>query len=243
MSAVLRERSDSVLTLTLNRPDRYNAFSAELVDELLDAVEAASRSSVDLLVLRGAGRGFSAGFDLNGLDQQSDGDLLQRFVRIEQLLQAVHHAPFATVALAHGSVYGAAADLVCACDHRIAAPGSRFRMPGLAFGIVLGTRRLAVRVGSDAARTIQSTRNVLGADDALQLGLLTAVVPSEDWSRAVTEIDESLAGPPPAAREIFHRALTPDHRERDLVELVRSAAIPGLAQRLSDYARSAGKQR
>ncbi len=140
---LLIQQAGAVIELVLNRPDKANALDAGLVEALLVAVARAANSGARLLALRGEGRHFCAGFDFSDLDQQSDGDLLHRFVRIEQLLQALHHAPLTTLALCHGSALGAGADLVAACDWRIAAPTTRFRMPGMRFGIVLGTRRLA----------------------------------------------------------------------------------------------------
>ena len=85
-----------------------------------------------LIVFRGNGRSFSAGFDLGDVEAQREGDLVLRFVRIEMLLQAVGTSPARTVALAHGKVFGA--DLFARCRHRIAAAGTTFRMPGLKFG-------------------------------------------------------------------------------------------------------------
>src|SRR5262249_32414783 len=78
------------------RPDKANALDAGLVEALLVAVARAANSGARLLTLRGEGRHFCAGFDFSDLDQQSDGDLLHRFVRIEQLLHALHHPPLPT---------------------------------------------------------------------------------------------------------------------------------------------------
>ncbi|MCR2153265.1 hypothetical protein NSX49_23710, partial [Salmonella enterica] len=75
------------------------------------------------------------------LDAQSEGDLLLRFVRIETLLQRVAASPCLTVGLAHGRNFGAGVDLFGACKWRVSAPDASFRMPGLKFGLVLGTRR------------------------------------------------------------------------------------------------------
>lgn len=112
MAVVETERlAEGVLRLTLNRPDKANALDAEIVEGLLDGIAAACGNETRLLVLAGAGRHFCAGFDLSDLDTISDGDLLHRFVRIETLLQTVFHLPFATLALAHGRVMGAGADL------------------------------------------------------------------------------------------------------------------------------------
>src|SRR5215475_7841745 len=169
---LLIHQSGAVIELVLNPPDKANALDTRLVEALLVAVARAANSGARLLTLRGEGRHFCAGFDFSDLDQQSDGDLLHRFVRVEQLLQALHHAPLTTLALCHGSVMGAGADLVAACDCRIAAPATRFRMPGLRFGIVLGTRRLAALVGADAAYEIVVTSRSFEAAEAERLGFV-----------------------------------------------------------------------
>jgi enoyl-CoA hydratase len=107
---LLIHRVGAVTELVLNRPDKANALNARLVEALLDAISHAATTDAKLLLLRGEGRHFCAGFDFSDLDHQSDGDLLHRFVRIEQLLQALHHAPLTTLALCHGSAFGAGAD-------------------------------------------------------------------------------------------------------------------------------------
>ena len=103
-------QDDGLLQLTLNRPDKANALNPDLTEALIDAITRAS--NVRLCVIRGAGRHFCSGFDLADIDELSDGDLLWRFLRIETLLQALHHAPFAVVALAHGNAVTFMAKLV-----------------------------------------------------------------------------------------------------------------------------------
>ena len=136
MSPLLVQRDGPLTRLSLNRPDKANALDAGLVEALLTAVTAAATDGTRLLVLDTVtkAKNFSAGFDFGGHEAQSEGDLLLRFVRIEQLLQAVYHAPFATLAIAHGRNFGAGADLFLAAAVRVAAPDASFRMPGLRFG-------------------------------------------------------------------------------------------------------------
>ena len=138
---LLRQHDSHVTRLTLNRAQKANALSASLVEALLDAVEYAATDGTRLLILEGAGAHFCAGFDFTDVQAQSEGDLVLRFIRIETLLQALYHAPFETLALAHGRVFGAGADIVASCSQRIATPDTSFRMPGLRFGVVLGTRQ------------------------------------------------------------------------------------------------------
>ena len=173
---LLVERTDQITHLTLHRPEKANALDATLTEALLAAVDEAYSDGTRLLVLSGAGNHFCAGFDFSDFEAQSEGDLLQRFVRIEQVLQMLWHAPLTTATLAHGSSFGAGADLVCACERRIAAPGSRFRMPGLRFGLALGTRRLATRLGDAAARRVLATSAVFDAEEAMHLGFIEAAV-------------------------------------------------------------------
>ncbi|MGB8435178.1 MAG: enoyl-CoA hydratase/isomerase family protein, partial [Burkholderiales bacterium] len=148
------EHDGPVTLLTLNRPEKANALSPDLVEALHASVNEAYRDGTRLLVLSGNGQHFCAGFDFTDFEEAHEGDLLLRFIRIEQLLQALYHAPFAALGLAHGKNFGAGVDLLVACSIRIAAPDSSFRMPGLRFGVQLGTRRLAARIGADQARTM-----------------------------------------------------------------------------------------
>ena len=105
MSAALQvERRGATQVLTLARPEKMNALSAELVEALIAAVDAAPAQGAEVIVLQGAGRNFSAGFDFGDLDAQSEGDLLLRFVRIETLLQRVAASPCLTVGLAHAAI-------------------------------------------------------------------------------------------------------------------------------------------
>lgn len=229
------EREDSILNLELNRPGRMNALNATLVDKLIGAVRGAYHDGTRVLILRGAGRNFSAGFDLSDVDAASDGDLLLRFVRIEQLLQAVYHAPYDTVALAHGRNFGAGVDLICACAHRIADPEATFRMPGLQFGVVLGTRRLAQRVGLGRARSILQGALSFTATNALEIGFCESIEKRSDWTQAVSAIVDGQSGLSEEASTALYRCTVDDTRAADLAELVQSASIPGFRERIQRY--------
>lgn len=235
-SAVLEtELSGTTLTLTLNRPEKMNALSALLVEALLAQVNAAEAQGVRLLVLRGAGRNFSAGFDMGGYEEQSEGDLVLRFVRIEQLLQAVRHASFETLALAHGRNFGAGVDLIAACGRRIATPDASFRMPGLLFGLVLGSRLFAQRVGRERARRVLQVSQTFDAGEAFEWGFLTDVAAQEHWGPVLGKVQSAAAALPASAAAALFRMTGEDHRDADLAELVRSAAEPGLKARIAAY--------
>ncbi len=222
------EQLPGITTLTLQRPERANALGPELVEALISAAEAAiADPTVHTLVLRGAGRHFCTGLDLSDLATLSDGDLLLRLVRIETLLALLWHAPIRTVALAHGRTWGAGADLFAVCEQRLVHPDTTLRFPGAQFGIVLGTRRLAERIGVDAARALVLEGGELDAPQAMALGLATQL----------GDTAAELAAPRPDATtaRAIRSATRDDCRDADLAALVRSAARPGLQSRIIAY--------
>lgn len=232
---VLVRREDAITQVILNRPDKFNALNATLVEALLEAVLNCYHDGTRLLVLQGAGPNFSAGFDLGGYELQSEGDLILRFIRIEQLLQAVYHAPYQTMALAHGKNFGAGVDLICACNQRHAVAGSSFRMPGLRFGLVLGTRRLVQRIGIDRAREVLARSSNFSAEDALGMGFIQRVSEQETWRDLIQVAAVDANTLTAEATAALLRATVPDTRDMDLSELVRSASVPGLKERLQRY--------
>ena len=236
MSApLLIERQGGRVTFTLNRPDKRNALSGELVDRLIDGVDEAHAGGASMLVFRGAGRNFSAGFDFGDVDQHSEGDLLLRFVRIEQLLQAVAGSPALTVGLAHGRNFGAGVDLFAACRHRIATADSSFRMPGLKFGLVLGSRRFAQIVGRPHALRVLEQAAPFDAAEALAMGFVQHLVDAEAWPGRLDAAEATAHALSPWSRQALYRVLDPGQGDADLADLVRSAARPGLKARIAEY--------
>ena len=221
------------LTLTLSRPQQANALGPALVEALIDVLETVQ--DVRLCVLRGEGRHFCAGFDLSDLAALSDGDLLWRFLRIEHLLQLVHHAPFPIVAMAQGQVVGAGADLFAASWRRVAAPGAKFRMPGWNFELALGTRRLTRLVGRDAARDLLIDTKVMSAEEAAACGLASEIAEPDDWPGLIeASFRRASALTPRALRDML--ALTAaDTRQADIAAIVATAARPGLKDRIMAY--------
>ena len=232
---LLIEKTAAVTSLTLNRPGKANALDAALVDALAAAVGTAHHDGTRLLILKGNGRHFCAGFDFSDFEEESEGDLLLRFTRIELLLQSVCHAPFATIALAQGKSFGAGVDLVLACGIRIAAPDAQFRMPGLKFGLQLGTRRLAARIGGDAARALLLTSKTFGAEEAVQKGFLHRIAAPAEWPALIAGAAADAQELSPSAAARLFAASVADTRAVDLADLVRSASEPGLKERIREY--------
>ena len=233
---VIVEHSGSITWLRLNRPDRLNAVNAAVIEGLIDGLNAARDRCSNLVVFVGEGRAFSAGFDLGALDQQSDADLLHRFVRVEQLLQLIYQLPMNSVALVQGRCFGAAADIVASCRKRIATPDASFRMPGLQFGIVLGTRRLARLIGNDAAFDLLETSRIFTANDALEVGFLTDIQPAKDWASHIKKLAIDAGNLADDAKTALLATTRDDSGlDHDLATLVRSATKPGLANRIRAF--------
>ena len=210
ISPAVRVDRDAVWTVTLTRPERANALSSDLVEALhavLDEVDVVRPAA---LVLRGNQRHFAAGFDLTGLDLETDATLAHRFLRIGLLLERLATAPCLTVAVADGAAIGAGADVVLACDARLVAPTVTLRFPGSRFGVVLGATRRALL--EDYAGLTTGTPDQL--DDLLAEWL--------GWSESVR------------AGVLADR---PDHdADAELAALARSVAVPGLRDRIAAYA-------
>ena len=221
------EHQAGVTLLRMQRPERGNALVPMLVEGLISAAsEAFANASVHTLVLQGEGRHFCTGLDLSDLATLSDADLLLRLVRIETLLAMLWHAPIRTVAQAKGRTWGAGADLLVACEQRLVGSDTTLRFPGAQFGLVLGTRRLAERIGADAARALVLEGGELDATQALALGLASRITDSLALAPLRTSGDTGRA---------VRAASRSDLRDADLAALVRSAAVPSLQQRITQY--------
>jgi enoyl-CoA hydratase/carnithine racemase len=215
--------------IRLDAPANGNALSPALVAELHAALESVEARVV---TLASTGRVFSGGLDLS-VPVEGDEDVAQRFAAIQGLLDGLRAAPFVTIACVAGPAYGAGADIVAACDYRLATAGARFRFPGSRFGIVLGLERLTELVGADAARDIVLRNRVLAAEEASALGLVTSVV--EAFEPFVGSVVEGVSGLDDATLRAVLATTRGVDRPGDAVLLARSAARPGLADRLRAY--------
>jgi len=235
MSLLRIERDGPLKRIHLNRPEKRNALSLDLATELLLEVQHSQTDGTRLLVMRGEGPGFCAGFDLSQFPDCSAGDLLLHFVRIEQMLQAVAHSSVDTLACVHGQTIGAGADLALACRHRIGAADTMMMFPGARFGLVLGSRRLAECVGPDRAQGLIGSPNRIDAKQAQELGLLQHLSEPAEWAAHEANVLAHILATPADTRAMVLRATRRDTREADMNDLVQSAASLDLQQRLAAY--------
>lgn len=237
--AVLYSLEGETVTLTLNRPEQLNALGHDLVEGLHAGLSCAEADNVRHIIINAAGKGFSGGLDLSRLSEQSDADLLFQLVRIEQLLQRIRHSPCSTLALVHGACYGAAADLVLCCRDRIATTDARFLMPGLRFGVVLGTQRLRDVVGEASAYFLLNRHQPFTAAEAREHGFITGIASTAQWPEEITRVIKSVSGFAASAYANRVSSLTPDTRAEDMQALVSSVigstGNESIKARLQDY--------
>ena len=220
--------------IRLAQPMRGNALSAELVEEIHAALDECENKKIRSLILTGEGRHFCTGMDLSGLESETDASLLWRFVRIEQLLDRIWHSPFTVMAFATGRTWGAGADLFCAASLRWITEDASFRFPGAQFGLVLGSGRLAQRIGSDRAREWILRNQAIDAQDALRCGLASHEGHAEDFFKLADTLHETNTTTV-TTQQMIHAATRMADSDASLSALVRSAARPGLKHRIQQY--------
>jgi len=192
MSVTRSLAGDGVLTLSLDRPERRNAIDAELAGALREAFEAAADdSAVRAVILTGAGKAFSAGGDLSRFERDWDPrEFRHDSHRLTQLITLVERLEKPTVAAINGVATGAGTQLALACDVRLMAAGARFVYREGRLGIIPshgGVTRLVKLVGLARARDVLLGGEEVSAEEALRLGLVTAVVSEPDLMNAARE--------------------------------------------------------
>lgn len=214
--------ADGVVTLTLDRPERKNALSIALRDALSDHLDRlAGDDTVRVVVITSAGDTFSAGFDL-GEFASDDPDVQERlWPSSDRFHDTVLRFPLPTVAAVNGRALGGGFDLAVLCDVRVAAASASFAHPEHAFGDVVYAP-LHDLVGGAVARDLTLTGRVVDADEALQLGLVSRVVPDDELVTAATEIATAIARAPrdalmrTKAKAIARLGIEPGTRTLDL---------------------------
>ncbi len=213
MSLVLYDvGADGILTLTLNRPDKLNALSLELMDALGEAVErAASDASVKAVVVTGAGdKAFVAGADIGQftrLDAESGARFARRGQEVFGQLEAMQ---VPVVAAVNGYALGGGCELALACHLRVAAENAVFGQPEVNLGILPGyggTQRLPRLVGRGRALEMILTGDRVDARRAYEIGLVNQVVPQGEAVGAARAMAKKIAAKAPVAVALSLRAL------------------------------------
>lgn len=213
--SVLAEVSEQIGTLTLNRPERLNAFDGTMRDEMPDALERlAADADVRAIIITGAGRGFCAGADLDYLGRLIEERNLDEAAKLLQAgrraITAIRRAPKPVIAAVNGPAAGGGANLALACDIRIASDrasiGETFGRVGLHpdWG---GTYFLPRLVGPAKAAELIFSGDIIDAQEAHRLGIFDRVVPHDRLMAETRGLARQLAARPPRALALAKEAL------------------------------------
>ncbi|MBO6758251.1 MAG: crotonase/enoyl-CoA hydratase family protein [Roseibium sp.] len=223
-----------VATLTLNRPEKHNALSARMIDELKTAAEQiGSNDRVRVVVLTGAGTSFCAGGDLEWMRAQFQADRATRMTEARQLammLKVLNDLPKPVIGRIQGQAFGGGIGMMSVCDTAIAVDRAKFGLTEVRLGLIPATISpyVLARMGEGKARRVFMSARIFGAEEARQLDLVSQVVADADLDAAIErEIKPYLAAAPAAVAGA--KALA-----RSLGPVISDAVIEDTVRRLAD---------
>lgn len=208
------EKKDNIAIITLNRPEKLNALSRELLVDLREVLESASRDpEVRVIVITGAGKAFCAGADV--VEFTKSLVEIREFIdlgrRVFDFLESLEKP---VIAVVHGFALGGGFELALACDLIIAAEGSQLGSPEINLGIIPGwggTQKLLITMGPYKAREIIMLGDRISAEEALKLGIVNRVVPADKVVEEALLIAKKLAEKSPlalsAAKSVLNKSL------------------------------------
>jgi enoyl-CoA hydratase/carnithine racemase len=225
---VLLTQQGPATRVTLNRPEKRNALSLELMEELIAALRTlGANPDVRVIVIEGAGSAFSAGHDLGEMVGRELPFYQRLFDVCTELMETIHRVPQPVIAKVHGVATAAGCQLVAACDLAVAAEDARFATPGVKIGLFCSTPMvpLSRAIGRKRALEMLLTGDFVDASTALEWGLVNRVVPPERVEDAVAELVERIARSSPLTvgigKEAFYAQVELDeHRAYDLTKSV-----------------------
>ncbi len=187
-------------TITLNRPKRLNALSLQMAEDLIEAAGWFDRQAqVKVVILRGAGRAFCAGADLQDFPRPGQEGLREAADTGRRMAEAIEQMRAITIARLHGWCVGGGLVLAASCDLRIAASATRFSIPEIDLGIPLawgGIPRLVREIGPALTKELVITCREFGPEEAQLAGFLNRVVAEDDLEASVTELAACVAAKP-----------------------------------------------
>jgi methylglutaconyl-CoA hydratase len=216
-----------IAILTLNRPDKRNAISFELIDDLLRALDEVRKSPTHVLILTGAGKAFCSGMDLENLKQLSGRTLEQNRHDSEtmaRLFGALYDFPKPTIAAVNGAAIAGGTGLATLCDFTLAVPEAKFGFTEVRIGFLpaIVSTFLLRQIGEKHARDLLLTGRLFDAQEAHRLGLVNEVVPLENLMPRARELAAQLMENSPTSLAFTKRLLT-DHAKLDLDRQIAAA--------------------
>jgi methylglutaconyl-CoA hydratase len=216
---VLYAESQSIATITLNRPDKRNAISYELIDDLIAALKQAAGSPAQIVILTGAGKAFCSGMDLDNLKQLTGRTHEQNLKDSETmalLFRTLYDFPKPTIAAVNGPAIAGGTGLATLCDFTLAAPEAKFGYTEVRIGFVpaIVSSFLIANVGEKRARDLLLTGRIFGAEEAHELGLVNEIVEPERLISRADELARQLMENSPASLQATKKLLSGYTREQ-----------------------------
>jgi len=189
--------ADQIAVITLNRPEKRNAVSFELVDELMAALDEIERSVEQVVILTGAGKAFCAGMDLEELKSllgKSHDENVSDSARMAKMFRRLYDFPKPTIAAVNGAAIAGGTGLATMCDFTLAVPEAKFGYTEVRIGFVpaIVSSILVWQVGHKIARDLLMTGRLFDATEAKTLGLVNEVVPAEQLMVRAKELASQL---------------------------------------------------
>jgi enoyl-CoA hydratase/carnithine racemase len=196
-----------VARIVLNRPERRNALSLELMREVIEALQKLP-DDVAVVVVEARGPAFSAGHDLSEMVSRDDAFYDELFAACTEMMLALHATPQPVIAKVHGVATAAGCQLVAACDLAVASEEATFATPGVKIGLFCSTPMVPVTrsIGRKRALQMLLTGEPIDAHTALDWGLVNRVVPAADLDRAVDELAAQITRFSPGVIALGKRA-------------------------------------
>ena len=226
---------NGVATITLNRPDKRNAISFELIDDLLRALDEVAKSAATVLIVTGAGKAFCSGMDLDNLKAllgRTPEQNLQDSRTMVQLLRTLYEFPKVTIAAVNGAAIAGGTGLALLCDFTLAVPEAKFGYTEVRIGFVpaIVSTFLLRQVGEKQARDLLLTGRLFEAEEAARLGLIKEIVPAENLMGRARELAALIMENSPASLRATKQLLS-DHARSELDGQIEKAVRENAAIR------------
>ena len=212
---LLRHNAKDIAWLTLNRPKAYNALSGDLMSELISSLNSiANERDIKVVVIKGAGKGFCAGHDLQEMKVNNNETFLENFfAQCCVLMQAIVNLPQPVIAQVHGTAAAAGCQLVASCDLAFADDNATFATPGVNIGLFCSTPMVAVsrKINRKKMMEMLLLGDKIDSRTAVEHGLINRSVPGKLLNEAVSEVANKIASKSPLTlkigKEAFYKQL------------------------------------
>ena len=212
---LLRHNARDIAWLTLNRPKAYNALSGDLMSELISSLNSiANERDIKVVVIKGAGKGFCAGHDLQEMKVNNNETFLENFfAQCCVLMQAIVNLPQPVIAQVHGTAAAAGCQLVASCDLAFADDSATFATPGVNIGLFCSTPMVAVsrKINRKKMMEMLLLGDKIDSKTAVEHGLINRRVPAKLLNKAVSEVANKVASKSPLTlkigKEAFYKQL------------------------------------